>query len=182
MVLVAVTPLQHVGRKVEADPFAVRPDRRFRVIQQVVGVEDDQVLPVDHALGNEVVKEPAELVIARLVGHEVGEVGNLVERRYRAAVIARNTPARMADEEGELEPAEHLKGDDGGIVGLLSGAERGANRGGLLVRREEVVGDILDKDSLVILRRVSGLSQSRIILAGCRGIELAMRHKKRGSR
>lgn len=75
----------------------------------------------------------------------------------------------MADQEGEVVLLEGLQGHDGGVARLgdaapsdaVSGGngrgairllleETGRNGGGLVVRRHQVVGHILDEDPLIL--------------------------------
>jgi hypothetical protein len=96
------------------------------------------------------------------------------QRRDGAAVVGGDGAARVADQEGEVEFAEQSGRDDrwvgrgvaatgiavggcpvgvGGAVdrlGLIGAGERGNNVGGLAVRREEVVGDVLDEETLAL--------------------------------
>lgn len=120
---VLLAPLQHLGRVIDPDPLAIHPYRRLRIIQHIIRIQHNQLIPVDHPLGNEVVEQAAQLRVPRLTGHEEREARDLIEGWDGTTVVARDTTARMPDEEGVLEAAEGLERDDGRVGGLGTRAE-----------------------------------------------------------
>lgn len=89
------------------------------------------------------------------------------ERRDGAAVVGGDGAPRVADQEGEVKLVEEREGDDGRVgdvagvaiggsaVGLLGGGcavgvgvpEGRGDAGGLVVGREQVVGNVLDEEA-----------------------------------
>jgi len=109
MVLFGV-PVQHRRAVIDADFLAVRFDDAFRVIQQVIRIDDgDADLAVfqsavlaresraDLLLGAQEVEDAAQLVVAGFRGHEVVEAGDLVERRDGAPPVRGDAVARVPD-------------------------------------------------------------------------------------
>lgn len=65
-----------------------------------------------------VLKDPADLVVAGLGGVEIVEARHLVQRRDGAAVVRGDAVVRIADQEGEVEPGQHLQRHDGRVARL----------------------------------------------------------------
>lgn len=136
MRLRGLVPREHVVAVVDTDALAKRANHLGRRVEQVVGVEDDDVssavlvqrgLPLlgsvtpsnsraDEPLCAQIVEEGAQLHVAGLVGAEVVEAGLGGERRDRTAVVRRDAVAGVADEEGEVELREQRCGHNGRIV------------------------------------------------------------------
>lgn len=147
---VLVAPVQHAVVEVEANPLAIRAQDALGVVEEVIGVDDGQVGAVDESLLQEEVEEAAHLIVACLSRIEVVETRHLVQRRHSTAEVGGDGAARMTDEEGELELAEDINGDDGRVVRLseLLAAQRGCDGSGGTRGGEEVVNDILNEDTL----------------------------------
>jgi len=93
------------------------------------------------------------------------EVRYLVEGRHGAAVVGGNAAAGVADEKGELEAAEGVEGDDGGVLGFFRSGEGWGDLGGFAVRREEIVGYVFDEDlflSLWVACKLSAVGHRRL--------------------
>ena len=137
MVLLIV-PLQHLLLELNADTLAVLPQDTFRVIQQVIGVDDADLdfavlairntillgvtlaanLGSDEASVLAVVEESTQLDVSSLARHERVEAGPLHQRRDAAAVIAWNSELRVADQKGEVEALQDLPRHDGRVTRL----------------------------------------------------------------
>ena len=130
----------------------------------------------------EVVEDTALLVVASLGGHEVVEAGDLVERRHSAAEVAGDAVLWVTDEESKVELLQDIFRNDRGVTRLglggvgvrsitlaraigrrgrlpirantaLRGVQRRSDRCWLSLRRDQIVGDILDKDALALAKR-----------------------------
>lgn len=127
-------PLEHVEGEGVSDAVAVVAHDGFRVVEQVVGVNNAYLYApgwgrrVVFALtadlwANEtrvfaVVEETTQLDVPSLAGHEAVKLGSVDKRRDATPVIAWNGIARVANEEGEVESLQDLPGDNGGIASL----------------------------------------------------------------
>jgi hypothetical protein len=157
VLLILDIPLEHGLLEVNVGPVTVVLDSRLRVVQHVVGVHDGQVLPVDETTLNEEVKQPHELLVPGLAGHKLIPAGDLVPGRNCAPVVRGNGTTRVTDQEGEVEAAEDVEGEDGRVARLRTSAEGFGDRRVFSVGREEVIGHVLDKNTLT-LGIVSNLS------------------------
>lgn len=134
LLVVLVAPLQHGGAVVDADLLAVGLEDGLGVVEQVVGVDDGDGAALrthaplaarvverlvqgrlvaglggaDDALVEQVVEQPAQLVVPGLGGHELVEARQLAQRRDRAPVVGRDGPPRVPDQEGPVEATQHL--------------------------------------------------------------------------
>lgn len=68
--------------------------------------------------GTQEVEEAAQLRIAGLGGHVVVESRDAIKRWDGAAEVRRDTGARVADQKGKVELAEHFLWNDGRVVGF----------------------------------------------------------------
>lgn len=153
MLTVLFIPLQHTLLEVDVGSIAVTSDRLLWVVQHIIRIHDRQVLPVDEPLLDQKVKQPHELLVPSLVGHEVVEARDLLQRRDRTPVVRGDGAARMADEEGEVKFAKDVERDGGWIHGVVlaaATAEGVGNAGSVTVGGEEVVGHVLDEDALTL--------------------------------
>lgn len=142
LVLFLRVPVEHRHVELDPDGRAVLPEHTFRVVEQVVGVQDADFdaawlrdravvglaadLGSDNAGLLEVVEGATQLVVTGFFRHEVVEAGLLDERRHAAAVIAGNGVARVADKEREVELLQQLLGHDSRVVRLgWSGVREG---------------------------------------------------------
>lgn len=148
LLVLLVAPFKHLGCVIDANLLAVHLQDGLRVLQQVVGVDDSDscaagpvatdtvavrslveslvdgcgltcLARTDNVLCQQVVKKPAQLVVACLGGHKIVEARNSVQGRNGAAVIRRNGAAWVADEEGPVEATEHVGGHHSWIFFLL---------------------------------------------------------------
>lgn len=134
LLVVLVTPLQHGRSVVDADLLAVDLEDGLGVVEQVVGVDDGNGAALrthaplaarvierlvqgrlvaglgraDDALVEQVVEQPAHLVVPGLGGHELVEARQLAQGRDRAPVVGRDGPPRVPDQEGPVEAAQHV--------------------------------------------------------------------------
>jgi hypothetical protein len=106
------------------------------------------------------------------------EAGFVGKGRDGAAVVGGDGAAGVADEEGEVEGVEEGGRDDGWVRGGVGGggavggavgfgggvvAEGRGDAGGFLVRGEEIVGDVFDKDAFSLWKvSMSCLFMSRV--------------------
>lgn len=126
LLVLVIAPLEHLGGVVDADLLAVHLEDGLGVLQQVVGVDDGDggapgpvavdaiavrglvesfvdgglvagLARADDVLGQEVVEQAAQLVVAGLGGHEVVEARDGVQGRDGAAVVGRDGAAGVAD-------------------------------------------------------------------------------------
>jgi hypothetical protein len=134
LVLFLGVPVQHFHVELDADGGAVVPEHALGVVEQIIGVQNADLdaigsgdgtavllaadLRADDTAVLAVIEEATELIVARLLGHELDEAGLLDERRYAAAVIAGNRVARVADKESEVEFLEQLLGHDRRVARL----------------------------------------------------------------
>lgn len=138
LLVVVVAPLQHGRAVVHADLLAVGLEDGLWVVEQVVGVDDGDGAAVglalavverlvqgrlvarlgrpDDALVQQVVEEPAQLVVPGLGRHEVVEARELAQGRDRAAVVRGDGPPRVPDQERPVEAAHHLGRHHGRVV------------------------------------------------------------------
>ena len=160
---------------------AIRADD-IRGVSAVREVDPIGALPCnlwpDLADRAKIVKQPAQLVVSRLGGHEVVKPGDLVQWRDTAAIIRRNARPWMSYQECEMEVSQRIPRDYGGVVGLsirvvrirsLGGTIRGTvdhgfggpnttfdsayrwcNARRCSLRWEQVVGHILDQETLAL--------------------------------
>lgn len=110
VVRVSVAQGRAVDGAVADDAVAVRTVRRAA-----------RHLRADLADLPQVIERAAQFVVAGFRGHEVVEARDAVERRDGAAVVRRDAGARVADQEGEVEPLEDGGRDDGRVVRLGGG-------------------------------------------------------------
>jgi hypothetical protein len=134
LVLLLGVPVQHFHVELDADGGAVVPEHALGVVEKIIGVQNADLdavgggdgaavlltadLRTDDAAVLAVIEEATELIVARLLGHELDEAGLLDERRHAAAVIAGNRVARVADKESEVELLEQLLGHDRRVARL----------------------------------------------------------------
>jgi hypothetical protein len=134
LVLLFGVPVQHAHVELDADGGAVVSEHTLRVVKKVVSVQHADLdavgcsngaavfltadLRTDDAAVLAVIEEATELIVARLLRHELHEAGLLDKRRHAAAVIAGNRVARVADKESEVELFEQLLGHDRRVVRL----------------------------------------------------------------
>lgn len=147
---VFVAPHEHLGLELNASAVAVGSDGALWVVEHVVGVKNRDLPLVDDALLNEEVEEAYELLVSSLVGHEVVEAGNLVQRRDGTAVVGGNGAARMADQKGKVELPEDVERENSRILWLVGAAERWRNLCRLAIGAEEIVGHIFYEDTLAL--------------------------------
>jgi hypothetical protein len=138
-------PVQHPRVVLEAGCLAESFNHGRRVVKQVISINDADLnamavavgavglaigfglaseLRADLSLVSQVVEQAAKLVVASLIRPEVVETRHLVQRRYRAAVVAGNAVFRMTDQEGEVVGCEEIGGDHGRVVWLALGVVR----------------------------------------------------------
>ena len=136
MVLLIV-PVEHLLVELQADALTVLAQNTFRVIQEVIGVDDANFNPAVFAVGiavdgvfatahfrtNEarilaIVEKLPQLVVSGLAGHERVEASPLHQRWNAAAVVARHRKLWMANQEGEMKPLQNLPRNDRRIFGL----------------------------------------------------------------
>ena len=133
LVIVFGVPVQHVWGEVDTNFLAVGGDNALRIVQEIVCVDDSdadfsilQVSVVTSEVWANVlvldqeVEDSAELVIARLGGHEVIEASNGVQGWNSAAEVGWNAVTGVTNEESEVELLQDLCRDNGGISGLSS--------------------------------------------------------------
>lgn len=152
LLILIIIPIQHIRRERHVDGLAEFPQDPFRIIEQVVSVDDTDFhtggfLAVGAGAGFRVrtvadfgpretsvfavVEEFLQLVVAGFAGVELVEPGAFDEGWDAAAVVAGDGPVGVADEEGEVEALEDLTWHNGGVLRLRTGfvGERRALRG-----------------------------------------------------
>jgi len=133
LVIVFGVPVQHVWGEVDTNFLAVGGDNALRIVQEIVCVDDSDadfsILQVSVVTSevwanllvlDQEVEDSAELVIARLGGHEVIEASNGVQGWNSAAEVGWNAVTGVTNEESEVELLQDLCRDNGGISGLSS--------------------------------------------------------------
>lgn len=150
MLAVGVVPVKHLLLEVDAYALAVLANRLFRVVEHVISVDHDEVLLVGDSLLDEVVKETYELLVSSLIRHELVEASHLIQRRHRAAIVRRDSPSGMADQERPLELLQHFEWQNTGVTRFLASTERWRNRRRLSIRRHEIVGHVFNEDALAL--------------------------------
>jgi hypothetical protein len=134
LVLFLGVPVQHFHVELDANGGAVVPEHPLGVVEEVVSIQDADLdavrrgngaavfltadLGTDDAAVFAVIEEATELIVARLLGHELHEASLLDKRRHAAAVIAGNRVARVADKESEVKLLEQLLGHDRRVTRL----------------------------------------------------------------
>lgn len=145
-------PLEHGGRKVDVGALAEHADHLLRVVEEVVGVEDGEVVLVGDAALEQKLEEADELAVAGLAGEKVREAVAIAQRREAAAPVRGDGAARVTDEKGKVILAQYVKGQHGRVFGLLVRAHGWGDAGALAVGLHDVVCHVLDEETFSLRR------------------------------
>lgn len=96
-------PFEHLRRIVDPRSLTERANHFFRVVQEVIRVQNSKVILIYYAIHQEKVKEADKLFVASLIGKEVREPISVAERWEAAAPVGGNRAAGVADEEREVK-------------------------------------------------------------------------------
>lgn len=141
-----ICPLKHLWLEGQAYRGAVCADNALRVVEQIICVDDANLCARRCSIGiairpnrgsigligtmwsylpekAQILKHPANFVVASFGGIEVVEACLVVEGWDGASEVGGDAGVRVADKEGEVEAGEEVGGHDGWVVGLGLGVE-----------------------------------------------------------